>query len=491
MHILLIEDEPNDVLIIKEWLDNSHSIQLTETDSVQGAAIVLFSHHFDVILLDLNIADSKGLETFHTINALSPSTPTIILTNNHDQQLAIAAVKAGAQDYLYKADITKNNLLRVINYAIERKQIEETLKDVSANLHLALSAAKVGIWRIDLLVNKVFWDDFLYGLYGVEIGTFSGQLEDALLLIHPDDRESVSQEVKQTIEEKKRYDTEHRIIWPDGTVRIVANRGEVQCDVRGNPIYLTGVCWDITERKKAEQWFHHHQFELANIARIKSMGEVATTLAHEINQPLAAISSFIKGCINRMQLQEFNKEEILNALYAATLQIERAGKIIERVEKFSHQGLLIYETVNINSIIENVCSLIYYDNQTAKPAIEFKLNSFLPLVKLDKIQIQQVLTSLIANSIEAFQLVKIEFPLITIATNFSDGEKLSILVKDNGPGFSAELLERVFEPYFTTKQHSTGIGLSISRTIIEAHGGTIDIELPKEGGVSVTINLPI
>src|SRR4051812_42988589 len=100
--------------------------------------------------------------------------------------------------------------------------------------------------------------------------------------IHPDDRDRARKDIFQSVRENIPYDAEHRAIWPDGTVRILAKRGEVQRDASGKPIRLTGVCWDITERKKAEQWFHKHQFELANVSRINSMGEVATTLAHEI-----------------------------------------------------------------------------------------------------------------------------------------------------------------------------------------------------------------
>lgn len=492
MHILLIEDDPNDVFLITEMLTSypQHKVEIFEADSTTEAIKALSTKHFDVILLDLSLIDSNGIETFKTINLHSHSIPIVILSGNSDEKLALAAVKAGAQDYVHKDEVTAKILFRIISHAIERKQIEEELKQVSLRLHLALTAAKVGTWSIEIETQKAYWDDYLSRLYGVEPGSFSGNIEDAMQRIHPDDRDRARQEILRSVKENVPYDTEHRIIWPDGTTRILAKRGEVQRDAAGKATHVTGVCWDVTERKKAEQWFQKHQFELANVSRINSMGEVATTLAHEINQPLAAVSAFLQGSIHRLENDNFDKAELLNILVLASQQIDRAGKIIERIENFAHRGSLIFESSDINQVIKNSCDLMYYGNSLHKPTIKFELNSSLPLIKLDKVQIEQVITNLLTNSIEAFEIGETSNPMITINTNITADNQLEINITDNGPGIPAEVMTEIFKPYFTTKANSVGIGLAICRTIIQAHGGTLTAKYPAQGAY-FKILLPI
>lgn len=296
--------------------------------------------------------------------------------------------------------------------------------------------------------------------------------------------ESVSEEVQQ-----QNYELLHALDL------LAKARDELEVTVQSRTAQLTeayqALQQEISERKQAEERLQKQQLELARNSRLTSMGEMGSALAHELNQPLTAITTFTQGCIRRLEASTYPVKEILTSMKIVAEQAERAGSIIHRMKDFVAQGKLSNETLIINQVIENVIELMNYE--TREIAVIYKLNlasNLLP-VTADKIQIEQVLVNLIRNAIEAMQMAQTIAPMVKINTRAIDKTHIEIQVIDNGPGFSREIASKVLEPYFTTKPQGMGMGLSISRTIIEAYGGHMLAKPQPKGGAWFEFTLPI
>jgi PAS domain S-box-containing protein len=372
----------------------------------------------------------------------------------------------------------------------EQKAIERSLQILKESYELALEAAQAGTWSRSFPAMETKWDDHIQRLFGYEPGTFPGTYEGFLNRIHPEDREHTIHKIENFTREKKVFELEYRVIWPDGSIHYIADRGKIYCDEQGQPIRLAGVCMDITERKKAEEWIKRRQQDLTNAARIHSLGEMASTLAHELNQPLAAIVNYTKGCIYRLQSGNYQIEQILQILEQAAQQSERAGDIIHRMKNFVQKGRLYFETIDLNQLVQAIVGFFDYEIQQHLVPIEFELADNLPPIEIDKMQIEQVLLNLIRNAVEAMQEAATEKPKIIIQSGRTENMVFAKVI-DNGPGFPADITSKIWEPYFTTKKNGVGIGLSICRTIVEEHGGNLTVSANPEGGVCFEIGLPL
>jgi C4-dicarboxylate-specific signal transduction histidine kinase len=244
------------------------------------------------------------------------------------------------------------------------------------------------------------------------------------------------------------------------------------------------------ERQASKQ---KHQLELAQLDRINTMEEMSSTVAHELNQPLAAITNYVKGCIHRLNSGKYEVPEIITALQRTAQQAERAGAILHRIKSFVRKRQLFLEPVNIEELLSNIPNLLS-DETLQESKIEIRIlpsPEKLPTMLLDKIQLEQVLSNLLRNSIEALQDHGPQPRQLTIETALNTPQTLTITVRDNGPGIPPPFLPKLFDLYFTTKTSGMGVGLSICRTIIEAHGGHITANNNAEGGACFQMTLPV
>jgi PAS domain S-box-containing protein len=247
---------------------------------------------------------------------------------------------------------------------------------------------------------------------------------------------------------------------------------------------------DITDRildKKARL----RGQQLAHVSRLSSMEEMASGMAHEISQPLAAIVNYTQGCVRYLQSDRHDATQIVETMKKAVIQAERAGEVIHRLKNFFCKGQLLKTTCKINSLIRETVSLIRSDLNASKTKIDFELAKEIPLISADRIQIQQVLLNLIQNAIDALQENDAKKRRIHIETKTLDINTIEITVKDTGPGFAKDMAHKVFEPFFTTKAHGRGMGLAICRSIIEAHGGQFTINPNTHNNSWIRFNLPI
>jgi two-component system sensor kinase FixL len=249
----------------------------------------------------------------------------------------------------------------------------------------------------------------------------------------------------------------------------------------GDRRFFTGFVRDISERQETETRLQELQSELVHISRLTAMGEMASALAHELNQPLTAIANYLKG--SQRLLESMSDERLATtraALVKATEQVLRAGQIIRRLRDFVSRGETERRVESISKLVEEASALALVGAKELAVNVRWQFAPNVDLVLADRVQIQQVLINLIRNAIDAMMVsTKRE---ILIATRANDEDMLEVSVADIGPGIAPEIASQLFQPFITTKREGMGVGLSISRTIVDAHGGRIWAEPNPEGG---------
>jgi two-component system sensor kinase FixL len=256
--------------------------------------------------------------------------------------------------------------------------------------------------------------------------------------------------------------------------------GEMQS---GDRRFFTGFIRDLTERQKTEKQLQDLQTELARLSRLTAMGEMASTLAHEINQPLSAISNYLQGCTRLLESVDHpHAPKIRDALAETIKQTLRAGNIVRQLREFVTHGETEKRPEDIHKLVEEASALALVGAKDEGVKTVFRFDTKLDPVLVEKVQIQQVLINLIRNAIEAMQDAKRKELVVTTAP--SDGEMIEVSVADTGQGIAEEITDRLFQPFVTTKPAGMGVGLSISKRIIESHGGQIRAE-PNPGGGTV------
>jgi two-component system sensor kinase FixL len=247
--------------------------------------------------------------------------------------------------------------------------------------------------------------------------------------------------------------------------------------------FFTGFIRDLTERQETEHQLQELQTELARLSRLTAMGEMASTLAHEINQPLSAISNYLQGCARLLEpIDHPNMPKIRDALAETTKQTLRAGQIIRQLREFVARGETEKRPENISKLVEEASALALVGAKEGGVKTLFRFESHTDTVLVEKVQIQQVLLNLMRNAIEAMQDCERKELLVT--TSAPDNGKVTVGVADTGPGLAEEIADRLFQPFVTTKPAGMGVGLSISKRIVEAHGGEMWAE-PNPGGGTV------
>lgn len=262
--------------------------------------------------------------------------------------------------------------------------------------------------------------------------------------------------------------------------------GEAQA---GQDRFFTGFVRDLSERQESERRLQEMQSELLHVSRLTAMGEMASALAHELNQPLSAIASYVKGSFRLVEATTLDRPRLLDALERARDQALRAGDIIKRLRDFVAKGDTERRLENLARVVEEASLLAMVGAKEQRINVSFDLDTRLRPVLIDKVQVQQVVLNLIRNAADALRTSDVR--QIKVVVKRDVGGFAAVSVADSGPGISAEFMPQLFQPFMTTKHDGMGIGLSISRGIIEAHGGRIWAEAEPGGGAVFRFTVPL
>ncbi len=279
----------------------------------------------------------------------------------------------------------------------------------------------------------------------------------------------------------RRKDGEFR--WFESNIRFIRDeRNHIISEIQFASRDITDRILDKKARLRGQQ--------LAHVFRLSTMEEMASGMAHEISQPLAAIVNYTQGCVRYLQKESHDPTQLAEIMNKAVAQAERAGEVIHRLKNFFCKGQLIRTPCKINSLIREAVSLIRSDLNSSRTRMDFDFDREIPIVSADRIQLQQVILNLIQNGIEAMKETPANARKIYIQTKNHSDQLIEITVTDTGPGFSKDIIHEVFKPFFTTKAHGRGMGLAICRSIIEAHGGEFIIHPNTHNNSWIRFTLP-
>jgi two-component system, LuxR family, sensor kinase FixL len=375
----------------------------------------------------------------------------------------------------------------------ERKRAEEALRESEARYRAVseLTSDYTYAFRVEPDGSVVI--EWVAGAF-TRITGYTPEEAEALgggiTLVHPDDFPAALRRL-QTLVSGQSDTSEFRIITKSGDVRWVRETGRPAWDTAQGKLRVLGAAQDITERRQAEAEARHHQAELAHLLRVGTIGEMAAGLAHEINQPLSAIVSYAKGCARRIRGAPEPSAELLDALESIAAQAVRADQIVRRLRNFVRKQEPARERVDLNDLVRDVARLAVSETRHRRIKMRLDLASALPPIQVDGIQIEQVILNLIRNGLEAMHGPNFEDGVLSIRTSVSAEDTVEVAVCDSGEGLADEHADKMFDPFYTTKPHGLGMGLSISRSIIEAHGGRLWATPNQDRGATFRFTVPI
>jgi PAS domain S-box-containing protein len=372
----------------------------------------------------------------------------------------------------------------------DTKRVEEALRRSESYLAEAQRLSHTGSWAWRVAGGgALHLSEEWYRIYGFEPEEGMSAWEKRLQRVHPEDRAKWQGAVDRAIGEKSDYEVEDRIVLPSGTVKYVHTVGHPVLNASGDLVQFVGSSMDITERKRAEESLRQAQADLARVNRVTTMGELTASLAHEVNQPIAAAVTNANSCLHWLADDVPNLDKARTAAMRIVKDGTRAAEIISRIRLVFQKGTPQWQSVDVNEIIGEMGVLLRGEAMRYSISLRTELAADLPQVIGDRVQLQQVVMNLIMNSIDAMKDVDGTRELV-IKSQRAENEQLQVCVSDTGVGLPPEQADQIFNAFFTTKPHGTGMGLRISRSIVETHGGRLWAADNFPRGASFYLALP-
>jgi C4-dicarboxylate-specific signal transduction histidine kinase len=375
-----------------------------------------------------------------------------------------------------------------------RRRKDRVALDAAANL-LTRIAGQVGFWQWDLDTDRIAIEPAFRKLLSFD-ATAPAPI-DLRTLIHSDDLQKVMHAAREHVAGRSAtFEIQHRIIDRNKNLRWFLSRGQVQCDRDNRPVRLVGTAVDITDRKRDEDERAHVQVqlqeqrvELAHLGRAAAAGALSGALAHELRQPLSAILTNAQAAQEYLRKPNVEHDEISAILADIEAEGRRAGSIISNLRNLLRPGEEHFLPVSVGSIVNDVLTLMRGDLVARSVEVVVGPTHNVPPILAERVQLQQVMLNLINNACDALSSVDPRERRIVISCGTVDG-RVHISITDNGCGLAEHRLDDIFRPFVSTKRHGLGLGLSISRSIVEAHHGKIWAERNARGGTTLNLEFP-
>jgi PAS domain S-box-containing protein len=498
INILIIEDNAGDLRLITEMLKESASVSfdISPAEIMKDAEQLIAVKRFDVAILDLNLPDSYGFEGLEKITSLRPGLPVIVLTGIEDEAIGLEAVQKHASDFLVKGQINSALLVKSIRYAIERKRFEELIRHAKEDWERTFDTVPDLITVLDkehriIRLNKAMAARLgispkeAIGLHCFEVVHGSSQPLDSCphVLTCQDNHEHSSELFEQRL----------------GGDFLVSTTP--MCNTEGVLIGSIHVARDITARKKAEEILKRDkkmleqmiteksremlaiQQEVERAKRLADIGTLAATVAHELRNPLATIRLAAYNVKKKVEDPALQKR--LNTIDQKVLE---SDQIINNLLFYSRLKSPQVEKVDIYGLLNEVCENVCLNNAQKEFTLNKKFNALKDeLMEADPLQLKELFANVLNNSCDA---ITDKSGVIEIKAKNRENKYANIEIRDNGVGIEKENMERILEPFFSTKSKGTGLGLTVCQQIIKLHDGSIALTSEKGKGTVVTIKLP-
>jgi PAS domain S-box-containing protein len=373
--------------------------------------------------------------------------------------------------------------------AIQHKLSEDALQRSESYLAEAQRLAHTGSWAWRVAGREpVHLSDEWYRIYGFDPKDGMPRWEQRLERIHSEDRAKFLEAIDRAVTTKSDYDIDLRLLLPEGKVKYIQTVGHPVLNASGNLVQFVGSTTDITEQKRAEEALRQAQADLAYMNRVTTMSELAASLAHEIKQPIAAAVTDANTCLRWLTREKPDIEEARETATRIVKDATRAAEIISRIRLLFKKGTSERELVDLNELVREMIVLLRNEATRYSVSVRTDLARDLPQIMADRVQLQQVIMNLIANSVDAMRDVEGAHEL-AIKSQRSENEHLLLSVSDTGVGLPPQR-DQIFNAFFTTKAYGTGMGLAISRSIVESHGGRLWAGDNSPRGASFYLTLP-
>jgi PAS domain S-box-containing protein len=369
-------------------------------------------------------------------------------------------------------------------------QLETLLRESEERMSFAAECANLGFWRWEAEADRIWASPHCLRMFG----QYSGKrltMAKLVEMVHPDDRASVEKAINDALLNHTTYEVDYRLCLLDGVVRWVRTRGRGTLDSDGNLVTLSGTVIDVTESKQMQAVVEEQQRSLAHLARVGMVGELSGALAHELNQPLTAILSNAQAARRMIEHGPIDVTELRNVISDIIDDDARAGNVIRHLRALLKKDEARTELVDVNAIVSRTLELTRSALTAQRIVIVARFSSEALRVRGDAVQLQQLLLNLVLNASEAMAGVSRDSGALIVTTNSVNGELLQISICDTGPGIPEGIKNRLFDPFFSTKQSGLGLGLSICRAIAERHGGRIHAVNNPGHGATFHVSLPL
>jgi len=494
LRVLLIENSKIESAVVLEILRRGGYDPMWACVDAAGALAAALEEPWEIVLCDWPLSGREGSAMMEMLRARDADVPVVAVTSTDGLDGGVEAIAGAAQDIIpvqapLRLVAAVERALREAEIRRVRRRAEAALREsgerfAQAFAHSRVGMLLVGIDGIVLHVNRAFCSMFGYSeaeMTGMPVWRFT----------HPDDMPATIEQLQRLVEgesdawylEKRYFHRDGHPMWGRSCTWVVRDRD-------GRASYVVTQLQDITAQKLLEEQTRRLQAELAHVLRVRTMGEMVAEIAHEINQPLASIVNFANGLAMRLERGVEDVEALRTAAAHIASEALRASDIIHRLRDFLHRGEVQRQCCDANDLVRDALRLIEPELRQDTVALTLELAPAPLHVEVDRVQIAQVVLNLVRNAFEAMQAGNGGRREVRVGTARDTDSTVVVSIRDSGVGLPPTQETRIFDAFFTTKERGLGLGLSISRSIIEAHGGRLWAQANPERGTTVAFVLP-